>query len=115
MPGLTLPMRANEEEYVGSSIQFFAEGLEEARLPELVAACGARGVELKWFGAAEPTAFTSRYDSWRYLGDLPELPRTLAVLAKTCDMRVPLTFSEDDCRTIVTIIGEETGRLAARS
>jgi dTDP-4-amino-4,6-dideoxygalactose transaminase len=32
----------------------------------VLANCAARGVELKWFGAAEPVAFTSRYDSWRY-------------------------------------------------
>ena len=49
--------------------------------------CAARGVELKWFGDDEPKAFTSRYDSWKYIDDLPHLPGTLAVLEKTLDMR----------------------------
>ena len=30
----------------------------------------------------------------------------MAALDKTLDMRVPLTFDEDDCRLITTIIGE---------
>ena len=79
---------------------------------DFVAACGARGVEIKWFGAAEPSGFTSRYDSWRYLGERQPLPRTLQVLATTCDMRVPLTFTEADCRDIASIIREEAGQFA---
>ena len=71
------------------------------------AACAARGVELKWFGDDEPKAFTSRYDSWRYIDDIPVLPTTLKVLEKTLDMRVPLTFTEADCGLIVDIIEDE--------
>ena len=66
-----------------------------------------RGVELKWFGDDEPKAFTSRYDSWRYIDDIPVLPTTLRVLEKTLDMRVPLTFSVDDCDVIAAIIEDE--------
>jgi hypothetical protein len=57
--------------------------------------CAARGVELKWFGAEDPVAFTSRYDSWRYAPP-QRLPRTDAILAGLIDMRLPLTFSTDD-------------------
>ena len=37
---------------------------------------------------------------------MPELHKTLAVLANTLDLRVPLTFTEDDCRLITEIIGD---------
>jgi hypothetical protein len=111
VPGLRLPQRAQHEAFVGSSIQFSAGGLEERQIPDLVARAAERGVEIKWFGEAEPRGFTSRYDSWAYLGEPPALPRTLAALAKTCDMRVPLTFDEDDCRQIVAIIAEVMGEL----
>ena len=104
--GIDVPVRSAKEHYVGSSIQFRVETLDTVDIPTFVAACAARGVELKWFGEAEPRAFTSRYDSWRYLGDLPPLPSTLSVLAKTLDLRVPLTFSEDDCRLITEIVDE---------
>lgn len=111
IPALRLPSRAAHEKFVGSSIQFQAPGLGPERIPDFIAACGQRGVELKWFGAADPQGFTSRYDSWQYLGELPDLATTKSVLSVTCDMRVPLTFSLDDCNLIARIIGEEATQL----
>ena len=86
---LRLPERSPKEDYVGSSIQFQAEALAADAIPAFIARCAERGVELKWFGEEEPRAFTSRYDSWRYIEDVPVLPKTLAALSKTLDMRVP--------------------------
>jgi hypothetical protein len=63
-------------------------------------------VELKWFGAAEPVAFTSRYDSWRY-APAQRLPKTDAILAGLIDMRLPLTFSHEDATLIAEIIRDE--------
>ena len=105
--GVRLRERPQHEEFVGSSIQFHADTPGPDGIPDLVARCGSRGVDIKWFGAAEPHAFTSRYDSWRYLGETQPLPETLRTLATTCDMRVPLTFSEDDCRDIAAIVARE--------
>ena len=107
MDGVTIPPRKQEEFYVGSSIQFRVNGIEESNIPDLLAACARRGVELKWFGDDEPKAFTSRYDSWRYIDDLPILPNTLKVLANTLDMRIPLTFDTEDCSVIADIIADE--------
>ncbi|MEC7050048.1 MAG: aminotransferase class I/II-fold pyridoxal phosphate-dependent enzyme, partial [Pseudomonadota bacterium] len=113
MEGIVIPARRQEEFYVGSSIQFRAEALTREQVPQLMAACAARGVELKWFGDDEPKAFTSRYDSWKYIDDLPHLPGTLEVLEKTLDMRVPLTFDVDDCDLIADIIEDEVAILIA--
>ena len=65
-----------------------------------------RGVELKWFGGAEPVAFTSRYDSWRYAPS-EAMPATDRVLKAIVDMRLPLTFSLEDCALIARIIRAE--------
>ena len=105
VPGVRLPRRPAQEHHVGSSIQFQVPGLDEARIRELVRTCLARGVELKWFGDAEPVAYTSRYDSWRYL-ERQSLPATDRILASLLDMRIPLTFSVEDCRLIGRIIAE---------
>ncbi|EAR52805.1 aminotransferase, DegT/DnrJ/EryC1/StrS family protein [Oceanicola granulosus HTCC2516] len=106
VPGLTLIARPAAEAYVGSSFQALLADWDGAAVREVVARCAARGVELKWFGAAEPVGFTSRYDSWRY-APVPELPRTDRVLAGLIDMRLPLTFSLDDCALIARIIRAE--------
>lgn len=108
LPGLTLIERPEAEEYVMSSVQFLLLDWPEAAVREVVQRCAARGVELKWFGAAEPAGFTSRYDSWRY-AEVPELPRTDRVLRALLDLRLPLTFSLADCACIARIIRAEVG------
>ncbi|UWR16782.1 DegT/DnrJ/EryC1/StrS aminotransferase family protein [Sulfitobacter sp. M368] len=109
-PGLTVIERPGKESIVGSSIQFLLSGWSEAAVLEVQRSCAARGVELKWFGGAEPVGFTSRYDSWRYV-DAPPMPKSDAVLAGIVDMRVPLTFSLEDCALIARIIRAEVGRV----
>lgn len=105
-PGLTVIDRPDAEIIVGSSIQFLLKDWAEDAVREVLKRCAARGVELKWFGGAEPVGFTSRYDSWRYV-DAPRMPASDAVLAGIVDMRVPLTFSIDDCTLIARIIRTE--------
>ena len=112
LAGIVIPARKQEEFYVGSSIQFRADAISRDKIPDFVAACAARGVELKWFGDDTPKAFTSRYDSWKYIEDMPVLPNTLNVLEKTLDMRVPLTFDEADCDLIAEIIADELAKFA---
>jgi len=107
-PGLTLVARPDEESFVGSSIQFLLLDWPDAAIDAVIARCRTRGVELKWFGGAEPTGFTSRYDSWRYAPSEP-MPATDRVLKAIVDMRLPLTFSLEDCALIARIIRAEVG------
>jgi dTDP-4-amino-4,6-dideoxygalactose transaminase len=111
-PQIQLSKRPAAEVYVGSSLQFRVEALEPEQVAGFIAACATRGVELKWFGGAEPQGFTSRYDSWRYIEDQQPLPRTLAILANTFDLRIPLTFSVADMDTIGDIITDEVSAVA---
>lgn len=102
-PAVRMPSRPQQESYVGSSIQFRVPALAPEACMALIAAAAARGVELKWFGAAEPAGFTSTHTSWRYIAR-HELPQSERVLATLFDMRIPLTFSLDDCDLIATHI-----------
>jgi dTDP-4-amino-4,6-dideoxygalactose transaminase len=109
--GVQLIPRPQAEDYVGSSFQFLLPGWEPARVASFVAGAAARGVELKWFGAADPQGFTSRYAHWRYAA--PEvLPQTDRVLAGLIDMRLPLTFGAEDVAQIARIVGDEVARAA---
>jgi len=113
-PGLTVIERAKEETIVGSSIQFLLKGWDDDAVKDVMARCAKRGVELKWFGGAEPVGFTSRYDSWRYV-DAPAMPASDAVLAGIVDMRVPLTFTLEDCAQIARIIKAEVAAVFQRA
>jgi dTDP-4-amino-4,6-dideoxygalactose transaminase len=106
VPGVRLTLRPAYEEYVGSSFQFLLPQRDADGVMRFVRACATRGVELKWFGADQPVAFTSRYDHWAYASP-DRLPQTDRVLAGLIDMRLPLTFSPDDVAMIARIIAEE--------
>lgn len=113
-PGLSVIERDPRGVFVGSSIQFRLPQATSAEINEFTARCAARGVELKWFGAAEPKAFTSRYDSWRYARP-QALARTDEILSGLLDMRLPLTFSVEDCALIARIIQSEARALQGRA
>lgn len=108
-PGIETIPRAQGEAYVGSSIQFRLPGRDGAWIERFLGRCLARGVELKWFGRAEPNGFTSRVDHWRFADPAP-LPRTQGALATLIDMRLPLTFTPADAALIARIIADEAGR-----
>ena len=107
--GLDIPLRDDRESFVGSSLQFRPTSLSLAQIPAFIEACAAQGVELKWFGDDKPKAFTSRYDSWHYIDPMPHLPNTLKALEKTLDLRVPLTFNDEDCYLIGAVIEQVMG------
>ncbi len=108
VPGLRLIDRPTKEQFVASSFQFLLLDWSSDAVADVIGRCKVRGVELKWFGGAEPSGFTSRYDSWRYAPSEP-MPASDRVLAGIVDMRLPLTFTLDDCALIARIIRAEVG------
>ena len=109
--GIFIPNRDKREFYVGSSIQFRLKNSADKKIQDFIKNCKKRGVDLKWFGDKNPIAYTSRYDSWEYLENIPVLKNTLEILKTTLDMRIPLTFDNNDCRVIAEIIIEEFRKL----
>ena len=105
-PGLKLIERPEAEDFIASSHQFLLLDWADDAIREVVRRCGARGVELKWFGAPEPVAFTSTYHSWRY-AEPEAMPASDRILRAVMDMRLPLTFSLENCALIARIIREE--------
>ena len=102
---IVLPRRHAQAYEVSSSIQFRIERYSDEQNEEFLKRCSQRGVDLKWFGAKEPKAYTSRYDSWTYLDNVA-LPNTDAILERLYDCRLPLTFSVEDCRLIGELIAD---------
>ncbi|MEM1366167.1 MAG: aminotransferase class I/II-fold pyridoxal phosphate-dependent enzyme [Pseudomonadota bacterium] len=103
---LTIIERPKAESIVGSSIQFLIPESDDNAARDFVRRCAARGIELKWFGDGQPVGFTSRYDSWTYAPP-QELPQSKRILARLMDMRIPLSFTVEDCSLIGSIIADE--------
>jgi dTDP-4-amino-4,6-dideoxygalactose transaminase len=106
--GLRVIPRPPEEYYVASSFQFTLPNWAADNVYEVQTRCAKRGVDLKWFGADKPSGFTSRHDSWRYV-DAQKMPQTDQILTGLLDMRLPLTFTLEDCDQLTAIIREEVG------
>jgi hypothetical protein len=49
---------------------------------------------------------TAGTSCWKYFDNLPQLPDTERILARMCDMRIPLIFDMADCEVIAQIIAD---------
>ena len=103
--GVVLPERPEEEYYVGSSIQFRIPGISHTKAVKFIETNKQLGVEIKWFGSDEPTGFTSNHKSWKYI-ERQNLGNSDTILAGLFDLRLPLTFSLNDCALLSDIISE---------
>ena len=103
--GIEVPVRFEEEKYVGSSIQFRIPGISNSDAELFVKKNKELGVELKWFGNDDPSGFTSNHKSWQYVSR-QELNKSDDILSSLFDLRLPLTFSIEDCRHLSRIIIE---------
>lgn len=104
---IELPTRHPHAYEVPSSIQFRIPQFNDEQNQQFLDTCASRGIDIKWFGAEEPKAYTSRYDSWKYL-EPTSLPKTDEILKRLYDCRLPLTFSVEDCALIGQIVAEVT-------
>jgi dTDP-4-amino-4,6-dideoxygalactose transaminase len=98
-----VPTRDGGQVFSATSVQFSAVGLDAAEIPAFLAAAKDRGLPIKWFGAEEQTGFTSAPRHWRYAGPQGPLAATHAVLATLCDIRTPVTLTDEECDLIAEI------------
>ena len=92
-PWLEVPEALAPEERAPDSIQFnLAGGWTDAEALGFQAAAKARGVVVQVFGLSEGNA--RAYWNWQFLGDLPELPKTRAMLMRACDVRLPVRLTQ---------------------
>ncbi|MFZ4809030.1 MAG: DegT/DnrJ/EryC1/StrS family aminotransferase [Hyphomicrobiaceae bacterium] len=101
-----VPARGGGQKFSATSIQFSLVGLSAPQIEAVLGHAKSRGVSIKWFGAPEQIGFTSAPRHWRYAGEQGELARTHAVLAALCDIRTPVSLTDDECDLIATIVRE---------
>jgi dTDP-4-amino-4,6-dideoxygalactose transaminase len=90
---LAVPEALGPEERAPDSIQFNLTGdWTDAEALGFQAAAKARGVLVQVFGLSEGNA--RAFWNWQFLGAVPELPRTRAMLMRACDVRLPTRLTE---------------------
>lgn len=109
-----VPRRGNGQVFSATSIQFSLTGLSAAEIEAVLAHAKARGLAIKWFGAPEQIGFTSAPRHWRYAGEQGPLAQTHAVLATLCDIRTPVSLTDDECDLIATIVREAIDAAVSR-
>jgi dTDP-4-amino-4,6-dideoxygalactose transaminase len=101
-----MPQRSPSERYSATSVQFSLVGFGEDEIAAVLARCADEGLPVKWFGAGRQRGFTSAPRHWRYAGEQGAMSRTHAVLAGLCDIRTPLSLTDDDCDLVAEILRE---------
>jgi dTDP-4-amino-4,6-dideoxygalactose transaminase len=94
-----VPSALPQEERAPDSLQFLLRGFESddsARAFQDVAK--RRGVSVQVFGLSPDNA--RAFWNWQFLGDLPDLPKTRAMLMRACDLRLPTRLTERELDTI---------------
>ena len=103
---IRLPATPEAAYLAPTSIQFTLEGMGTDGIRAVIGRAAARGVPVKWFGAEAPDGFTSRPDHWQYVPGLHTPPRAAEILARLCDVRLPLELTDAEADTIGEILAQ---------
>ncbi|MFN4192584.1 MAG: DegT/DnrJ/EryC1/StrS family aminotransferase [Tabrizicola sp.] len=102
---LAVPEALGPEERAPDSIQFnLTGGWSDREAVEFQAAAKARGVGVQVFGLSEGNA--RAFWNWQFLGEVPDLPKTRAMLMRACDVRLPTRLTESELDYIARAIVE---------
>jgi perosamine synthetase len=96
-PWLRVPAPLAPEQRAPDSIQFNLAGdWSDDQARAFQTAAKARGVSVQVFGLSQGNA--RAFWNWQFLGEVPDLPQTRAMLMRACDVRLPtrLTLAELD-------------------
>lgn len=100
---LAVPQALGPEERAPDSIQFnLVGGWTDQDARDFQATAKARGVSVQVFGLSDGNA--RAFWNWQFLGDVPDLPQTRAMLMRACDVRLPTRLTEAELDFIATAI-----------
>jgi dTDP-4-amino-4,6-dideoxygalactose transaminase len=102
---LAVPEALGPEERAPDSIQFnLTGGWSDAESLAFQVAAKARGVSVQVFGLSEGNA--RAFWNWQFLGEVPDLPQTRAMLMRACDVRLPVRLTDGELDFIARAIVE---------
>lgn len=101
-PWIEVPAKLPPEQRAPDSLQFNLTGLSDDEVRAFVAAAEAEGVKVQVFGLSRDNA--RAYWNWQFLPEMPDLPRTRAMLMRACDTRLPARLTPKDCDAVAAIL-----------
>ncbi len=114
-PHIVVPAPLAGEVRAPDSIQFNLTGLSDAEIRDFASASDAAGVKVQVFGQSTDNA--RAFWNWQFITDLPELPRTRAMLMNACDVRLPVQLQQNEldqaCATLLGALATATKAHAA--
>ncbi|WP_300038066.1 aminotransferase class I/II-fold pyridoxal phosphate-dependent enzyme [uncultured Roseobacter sp.] len=94
------PLRG--EERAPDSIQFNILELDTDTVAAFARAARDAGVKVQVFGQSTDNA--RAFWNWQFIEDLPELPRTRAMLMRACDVRLPVRLNHAELDAVTTVL-----------
>ena len=101
-PQIDVPAPLAPETRAPDSIQFNLVGLDDAAIRAFAEASAKAGVKVQVFGQSTDNA--RAFWNWQFIEDLPDLPRTRAMLMTACDVRLPVQLQPSELDAIVNVL-----------
>ena len=109
-PLIDVPSPLPGETRAPDSIQFNIVGLSEEKIAAFAARAARAGVTVQVFGQSRDNA--RAFWNWQFIEDLPELPRTRAMLMRACDVRLPVQLSLEEIDAVADALLEALAEVA---
>ncbi|MGJ8546994.1 MAG: DegT/DnrJ/EryC1/StrS family aminotransferase [Sulfitobacter sp.] len=97
-PQINVPAPLPAETRAPDSIQFNLMGMDSTATARFVQAAAERGIKVQVFGQSADNA--RAFWNWQFIEEMPDLPRTRAMLMRACDVRLPVQLSIDQCDVV---------------
>ncbi|MBN9889435.1 DegT/DnrJ/EryC1/StrS family aminotransferase [Salipiger abyssi] len=101
-PWIEVPEKLGPEERAPDSLQFNLVGMTRDEMRAFADTAEEMGVKVQVFGLSTDNA--RAFWNWQFMGEIPELPRTRAMLERACDTRLPARLTLEDCAGVADVL-----------
>ena len=99
---ISVPPADPRERRAPDSLQFNLVGFDDAQAARVMEISTARGKPIAIFGMQGDNARV--FWNWKFIGNVPELPMTRAMLKRACDIRLPVGMTREELDETIEFI-----------